>query len=764
MKKINSSSTILSRLPDFTLRFRWWIITSFAAISLLFLVQLPKATIDPDIKSMIPNDVSSRLRFDQIVEHFGGSEFILIAILDKNILKPSTLKRVQAISQDLARRPSFENIYSLDTMKHLQLADDALKVSSFLRPFPESREELDTLKARLIDNELVYGKILSRELDATAILAFLPSDVKDAEILRDVKAVLKNHPGPEAIHVGGLPYFRAAISDYVKVDMSIFLPIGLILMLGFLFLCFRSFRGMLLPFTVVVISIIVSLGIIPLVGWRIHLITILLPVMMIAIANDYGIHIIAQYQETIRAHPDWNKEQVLKQVLDSLSGPVNAAAITTMAGFSALLAHIIVPAKELGILAAIGIALALASSLLLIPAVLSILPLPTNLKSKKRKSPFTIWLERITEAIIKYPKTILILATIIILISAVGILFIRVDTSIVKFFKSNSPIAAADQIISDHFGGSTNLGVLARGDMNSPEIISAIDKLHQEWASRPNIGDVTSISEFLRYMHRTIQPEQSLIAPLPQSSDELAQYFLLYSLSGDPEDLEKMIDFNYEYAFINAKLKHSSINRINDEIDYIHNYIKTHPSSPFVLVGGYADVLSEVATAIVNGQLISLVFALIIVAVIVSLFFRSLGPGLLVTIPILLATTILFGIMGYTGIALDVVTTLLSSVMIGVGVDYSIHFLWRLRIHLTEGLTYEDAIRMTLKSIGRGIIFNALSVIIGFIILVLSNFVPIIFYGILVTICISSCLIAALIILPALCMVWKPVRFLGLQE
>ena len=160
--------------------------------------------------------------------------------------------------------------------------------------------------------------------------------------------------------------------------------------------------------------------------------------------------------------------------------------------------------------------------------------------------------------------------------------------------------------------------------------------------------------------------------------------------------------------------------------------------------------------AIVEGQLTSLSLSILLVFVLVSLVFRSLGAGFWSVVPLGIAIPVLFGLMGFFGIELNVVTAMLSSIMIGVGVDYTIHFLWRYRNLRRDGQNPEEAVFQTLTTTGRGIVFNALSVIAGFAVLLISNFLPVKFFGFLVVVSITACLLGALVLLPAICLVLRP--------
>jgi predicted RND superfamily exporter protein len=285
-----------------------------------------------------------------------------------------------------------------------------------------------------------------------------------------------------------------------------------------------------------------------------------------------------------------------------------------------------------------------------------------------------------------------------------------------------------------------------------------INSLERKIGRMDMVGNTTSIARVVRQMSRALNDTDDVeYDRIPDTRNAVAQYFELYSMSGDPEDFEKLVDFPYEHALITARMNTTSTARLNHFVDIIRTMVANDPN--VLLIGGIGVVLSDLARLVVSGQLLSLTLAMIIVAILLMILFRSVIAGLISAIPLTLSIIVLFGLMGIFGIELNVATALLSSIMIGVGIDYTIHFLWRYREERRNGLDYEKAVTKTLTTSGRGIIFNAFSVIVGFVALMFSGFLPVKFFGFLVVVSIFSCLVGALVLIPSLCLIFKP-RFL----
>lgn len=748
---------MLKKLTDLSIKYRWLVIILFLGVSILFGTKLKELEIDTDIKSMLPNSMPAKIRLDKIEEMFGGTEIVMIALDTDTILNMETLKRIKKLSKEFKKIDGVDRVMSLSETDDIRAKDGELQITGFLRRVPKDEKAMNSLKNYIMDNESVYGSIVSKDFSATAIVLIMEANIRDEDIINGVKKVLEQVPGDERVHIAGLPYIRTLTSNYMKSDMRRFMPIGFAIMLVFLYLCFKEFKGVFLPFLAVVLSVLVAMGSIYFFNWKVQLPTILLPIILIAIANDYGIHLISEYQMIIRKEPDLDKSKVIKKVMKTLSGPVIVSGITTIIGMLCLQSHLIVPAKQLGVLAAIGISFALAASLILIPAILSFLP-KSKLKTKdKNKASVTEkLLENVGKYLTVYAKKILLITVIALVIIAAGITKIVIDTNPINYFNKNSPVVKSDSLINDKFGGSTTISIVASGDMKDVETIQKIANLDKALEKRPTSGAVSSISDILRKMNKSLNNNDESFDRVPETSNAIAEYYLLYSMTGDPEDLEKLIDFNYENVLITERISSASAKTITNELQAVNDEIGKYDNSPFTIIGGFGDILAELVKATVNGQLISLFTSLLVVAIVVALFFRSAVAGILCSVPIAFALVILFGLMGYLGIELNIITALLTSIMIGVGVDYSIHFLWRFKKLKEQAYDNNEAVSKSLTSIGRGIIFNALSVVIGFTALTVSNFMPIRFFGLLIIISISACLFAALFILPALCVIFEP--------
>ena len=751
-----------AKLAELVLRWRWPIIVFYVAATVFFALQLPKAQMDTEMKNQLPEDLRARVNLRHIEDLFGGTDLAMVVMSADDILKPSTLERIKTMSSKMQQFDELDRVVSVFTAKNLAAEDGEMIVEPAIKRIPKTREAEQALRERLKQNPLVYGNLLSTDFKYGVLIGFLDPKASDEVLVHKLEALVAEVSGPETTYVGGMPVTRVRLTQDMRKDMRTFLPIGLVLMLIFLLACFRQARGVLLPFVMTIMAIIVAMGSVPLMGWKIHTVTILLPVILLAVANDYGIHLMARYQEDNAPGTNFSPSELVRRGIIELTLPVLATGLTTMVGLLCLLSHIIIPAKQLGILAAWGVGFAMVGSLTFIPAVLAVLPRAKPVFDAKaaQEGPSGHLLDRLlarlAAALPKRPRTILVVSTLMSLAVGVGALRVQVNTNPMSFYRETEPVWQSTHLLNEHLGGWAGISAVFEGDIKDPKVLQAIDNLEQHLKKHKYVGTTTSIATVMRAMNRIMHDDDPAYDRIPESRELVAQYLLLYSLSGDAEDFEKIVDFPYEHAQLMAKVTNSGTQAARDVLGYTRDYLMKQSGGPSVQVGGFVDVMVDMVHHIVWGQVTSIALAAVLVTLMVAVMMGSMVGGILAVLPLILALLMIFGVMGFGGIELNLVTALLSSIMIGVGIDYSIHFLWRYRDERRAGLAPEQAVAATLTTTGRGIVFNAWSVVIGFAVLIVSAFYPVRFFGLLVAISILASLLGALIVLPAIVMTVRP--------
>lgn len=756
------------RLIDWVLDYPRTVIGFFLLVTVLMAWNIPKLVIDPDIKNMLPSDLEVVKSIDYLEETFGGSELVLLSLSAPEVLSSRTLEKIQQLTAEVEQYEKVDRVLSLTNAYEIVGTADGFEVRDLIERFPETADERGALQKRIQANDMLYGNIVSKDFKRTAIIAVLkamPGNTSDENTYQFFDNLRQKYQSPEEIHLAGLPLTRRAITHTMQSDMKALFPFGIMLMILLLVFSFRSWLGAFLPFIVVIISILNTLGLMGLLRLKFTFISILIPVMLIAIANDYSIHLVAHYFEEYRRSGERNRRVLISRTWNYIKIPVLLAAITTIFGFLSLQSHLLPPARQLGLMSGFGITLALILSVTFVPAAMQLLDFPVVLKEDHgSSSPALVGFTRWGRFFIRHRLVFLASVGVIILVVATGILRIVVDTNPMDYYRPDSEIRISNKIIDESFGGSAQLSILANGDLQEPAFLRKIDSLSAYLAQEPTVTRVNSLVTMLKEMNKAFHGDSIEQKVLPTTREAVAQYLLLFSLSGREDELSQFVNYDYTQGQIVVRVNETSSMKLHKMLYDTRNYVRrNYSTASFPSITGIVAIIGELVDMVVRGQVRSILLSIVAVSAITMLIFRSIVAGLISIVPLTGAVLIVFGLMGYAGIELNVATAMLSSIMIGVGIDYTIHFLYRFRYEVQRGQDAETAVITTLCTSGKGIIYNALSVIVGFTVLLVSGFMPIYFFGFLIVFSISSCLIGALTIMPALMVTIHP-RFIFNQK
>ncbi len=742
---------------SFVLRNRKLIIVLTLLLAAVATVPLFSLKINPDLESYLPDNIESRINNNKVGEMFGTKEPIVVILSTEDVLAPQTLERIDNLTSSFLDMGILSPVQSLSTAKNIRSEDGMMLVDPVIESYPQDDDEIEELRESIRQNDLAYKLLVSEDFKNTMILLNSDLSVKDAELMNMIDSVINLYPGSEEVLINGQPYLRGEANEKISKDIMILLPLGLLLMLIFFWISFREFKGVILPFGVVLISIAISMSLIPLLGWELSIIGVLIPIMMIAIANNYGVHFIARYQELNATDPNTTMEEIVEEALSYLKRPVVICGLTTIVGILGLTVHILLPASQMGVVSAIGIAIALLLSLTFIPALLSFLKkgaLHFHPDGESR-SLIAKMLNSIGKLLARHPKRVLAGFAILFLATASGIAAMGVASDFNNILPAKHPFNKSIDIANSEFGGSKLMTAVFEGDIKDPGLLKRMEHYESELVKVNGIGSATSIAKIIRKMSTALNdPNEEGYNKIPDDRDAVAQYVELYSMNGDPADFEQFVDFDYTKAAMTIQFNAEGMRDLERVIASVDNIIGDDPALSFT--GGYSLVEKEMSESIVRGQYYSLLFAFVAIFMLLAIIFKSISAGLLGSLPLLFAVVCTFGFMGWSGIKLDIVTALLSSVSIGLGVDFTIHMFWRMKSEIASGREYRDAAVTALKTAGRGITINALSVMLGFSILFFSSFPIIKSFALLIILSLLFCLVSSLLLVPAICVTFKP--------
>ena len=722
-------------------------------ISILIIVSIlasgiPKVRIEENIKEMLPLNIPSRQTLNKLDDLFGGSDVLLIAIsAEPDIFNSRTLSKVKAITDSLEMMPSLTKVTSLATIKQIKGAEEwGLEVTQFMEEVPQSSKEIETLRARLYEDSTYLGQVVSYDGTHTAVIAVVAEDTDTNLLYRDVNALVERFQSPESIHLSGTPVIMSIVSNMIKTDLRRLIPFVIAVVCIIMYLCFGTLTGMILPLLAALLSAVSMIGLMGHLGKPFMVVNNIMPVVLIAVGVSYAIHIIAGFYDEILITGRDRKEALLKTI-DHVGTPVVLAGLTTIVGFASMMTAPLPTLAEFGAFLAFGVFMASLITLTLVPAILTLLPVPKRKLQAVKTGLIDRFLDTISRTVPRWRKSFFFSGIILMIIFAFGLPKLQMDMNPITFFPRDSEIRQTDREVNEHLGGSINLNLLFKGNIQSPEIIQAMDDIQQFLEKFPETGSSFSLATIVKKINRVMNDDDPAFEVVPETESAIAQSLLMYSMSGSPEDFEQFVDNSFENAQVVARLKSVSTKRTTRIANAVEKYCQENfKDIEKIEITGMVVFLKDMTELIIISQIRSLLISVVLISLIAWITYRSGVIGLLAVIPVVITVFINFGLMGYLGIALSTPTAVISSIIIGIGIDFSFHFLSRYKLELQRNSTSE-AIRTTIKRVGKPIFYDALPTACGFLVLLTSGFLPVRYLGSLIAMTMMICAMGALTIL-----------------
>lgn len=718
-----------------------------------FLIPLRNAKMNPDLTRYLPQGSESKLNVEEIEKQFGKYDPVIVIFEADDILDGKVLNKISMVHDSVLESPVFSEVISLFDTKNIRSDDGFMLVDPAIAGIPQDKEETEKLRDEIKSNSLAYKLLVSEDFRYSVMILNPEKGYSDSEVVNATKEIISKTWGKDKYYMSGMLFLRDEIQRKATRDLIILMPLALLIMIVFLYISFREKRGVLLPVMVVIISTGVSMGLMPLFGYELSLIAVLVPILMISIANNYGVHIISKYQELNALHPEYSMHEIVKESVRNLFKPIMLTGLTTIAGVLGLIVHIMLPAKQMGVVSSIGIAFSLVLSLYFLPAILIGMKKGKVQKSflSERHSPIDRLLAYASKLATEKSKAVIIVFLSVFVIAGIGISKLQVSINNENMMPEKHSIRKATNIMNESFGGTKYISVLFEGDIKDPVVIKEMDELETNLKRHQQVGSVNSIASIIKIMSKALNDsDEEGYNKIPDTREGIAQYIEFYNMSGDPEDFEKFVDFDYTKAVLTVQFRAKNIKEFNEVVDEIQNFCNKSEHAKFG--AGLSLVEKDMAISIVRGQIYSLILAMGTIIVLLWWIFRSFKTGIAGSIPLIFTLVCNFGLMGWFGIGLDIATSLLSSVAIGIGVDYTIHMFWRIHSEMNEGRDIKTAISICLKTTGRGIAINAFSVMLGFSVLFFSGIVLLKTFAFLIIFSLLLCLVCALILIPAIMM------------
>lgn len=708
------------------------VFTLVALISVLAFMQMKENTrMETNLDEYMPKDHPAFVYSDQAEEWFDIKDGIIIAVENpEGIYNPGTLSKIKDLTKKLQDMDAIErsDVTSLSNADNITGSEDGLDVRAFFRKVPKEADQLEELEAKVSGNAMIQDRLVSSDGKVTLIVARINDDAFSQEFYREILDLASDYEGPEKIHVAGRPIVEGTMAYLGPKDMKKMVPIVLLLIVFVLLFVLRSIKGTLMTLMVVALSTLWTFGLMAAFGIPIYAVTTMIPVMLIAIGVADGIHIYNHLKLTRRKNPEFGKQEAVADLIHNMWKPVTMTSVTTGIGFISLLTSQVYPIKYFGLFTAFGVMAAMLLSLVLIPTGTLAFGMPAALH-KRGKSRFGASSSKFAEAVLRHRRVIFISTLILVLVLGSGITKVWINSSFLEKFEKDSEIVLTDAFINQHFGGTSTLNVILEAEsedaFKNPALLTLVDEMQTRSEELDEVGNSYGLTDYLRQINKVMNADDLAYDAIPESQDLVAQYLLLYEMSGDPETLWETVDYGFKRSNVMLQLKGDDSKTINKAIDIVEGYRSQFESLGVEVNYAGSGYKSLIFTdLILKGQISSLIMSLVIVIVLLSLMFKRFIAGLIGAIPIVITAIVNFGVMGLLGIPLSTTTALISSIAIGVGIDYAVHFIDRYRINASLTGDLHATVRETMHHSGSAILFNAMVVIAGFLVLLFSAFPP----------------------------------------
>ena len=754
----------MTKLTDFSIRHPKLVIFLSILVTLAFATQIPKVKTDTDPKNMLPATSEVRVYNDQVEKAFAlHQDVMVLGIVNPNtVFNPATLIKIERITNAVFQLKGvvLEDVISFTTADNVIAEENNLTVQPLLTTIPQTELEIDAFKKSLLENPIWEGRLISEDGKTTAIYIPLEPGANAKLIADQLKEIVKKEKGEEEYYIAGDPVARDTFGAEMFKQMALFSPLAGMIMMVALFLMFGNLSLVFSILAVAFMSITWSMGLLIGLGFPVHIMSSMIPVFLMAISTD-SIHIFNEFY--FRFNEVRDKKRAVTDTLDSVGAPVRYTALATAVGFAVLALGGIIPVRVFGLFVAFGTMVIRLMSFTFLPAVMVLQKEEKLLKASQRDSlekGASVWLGKLGRFALARPKTLLAAGILLLALAIVGINQIRVNNNMVKWFKANSQLREADRIMNANLGG-TSLGYIvaqanSEGEIVQPANLSYLEAVQQDLGRLEIVGKTTSLADLVKRMHQVMNQDNPEFYRIPEDKKIIAQYLFMFGMAAKPSSLNNLVDYPFQQANLMVQLKTWDAQAMQEVIDHMNNYQTAHPQADLKLKPAGTAYFNLVWNNEVLYDMVKIFgVALILVFLILSLNFRSFKWGLISYFPLIFSILLIYGFIGFIGKDFDMPISVLSTLSLGMAVDFAIHFVKRFKQRYQEQKNLQQALLWTVERPGKGILRNALLFSLAFSVMVFASLTPYITVGIFIAALMMISAFLTLIYLPALIILFQ---------
>jgi predicted RND superfamily exporter protein/CRP-like cAMP-binding protein len=709
--------------------------------------------------------------YAKVREIFGSDDVAIVGVRADDIFAASTLEKIARVTDALAKIKGVSWVASITNAP--DLTEDPFGKARLLRRIPPSRSEIEAVQKKLAAAPVLGKNLLADDYRGAAINVFLENltdaQYADLHIDRKIRDVLAAESGPEQFYFTGVAHITQALHGLMTQDLGRFTPIALALVLAVFWLSFWTVRGVVLPLVSVLMALSWTLGVMVLAGKAITIGTFILPPLLLVIGSSYAIHVMARYYEQVEAGAP--SAELVVRAFERVWLPLVISAFTNIVGFGSLMVNRITAIWDLGLFAVVGLSFLTITSLTFIPAALQLMPVRLRSDRSGKISPIlSLFLRRLGKRTFVFRSPILWASAAIAVVALAGARLIQVDSNWRYYFKPSSEVLQENERINQEIVAANPPFYLVlegseRDLFKQWDVLKQIRDLRSFLLTLPGITSSVSVVDFLELFGKGFEKqfESGGIAVdeqgnvLPQETAKPKPFW------EDPKNLEGpllivtqqpktfYVTEDFRTAAMLVRTKSTGSREIEETLAKIRHYVgRQFPPKINVRLTGNLVLLTGTASDIVAGQIESLSLALVVIFLVMSLMFLSVKVGFLAILPNALSIAIFFGVMGWLGVFLNLGTSLIAAIALGIAVDSTVHFMARLNLELKGAADQSSALVETLRIVGIPILYATVALFFGFLTFAFASLVPIQQFGLLTAMTMATALGANLVLLPAL--------------
>ncbi|NOZ70203.1 MAG: RND family transporter [Deferribacteres bacterium] len=779
--------TLFARLAAVVYDRKYITLACVLLLSLALAGQLPKLRIDTRDETFFKDDDPVLVAYNRFRDTFGQDDRFIIAMKPRDGLTPGFIATLNQLHNELeASVPYIDRITSLINARTLRAEGDTLIVDDLMKDLPATDAELEHVMD-IIDRYPLYDRLLISEDRSIVSILIRSRAVKEApeegllegfdrdappqpvaggnylsndeniEIFTAINRVIEKYQGQGIdFYLAGTPAVVAELTRSIEDDLRRMVPLAFVLMVLFLFVLFRRISGVIYPLLVVSLSLVVTLGIMGMWGIPFTLVTQMLPTFLLVVGIGDSVHILTIFYRIYRSTGD--KRGAVIQAMGYAGLPVLMTSLTTACGLLSFALADVGAVAQLGYVAPVGVMLALLYTVVMLPALIAVFPVKQGKPIPEGARPVA---DRVFDAISRIttrrPLSVAVVFALLTAAAVYGTVSVRFSHNALTWFPETSPVRTATEFLDKVNGGTVMLEAVV--DSGRDNGLHDPGLLHRMDAAAPFIpgirvhgiqaGKAWSLADVLKEINRALNEDRDDAYTVPQSRELIAQELLLFESSGS-EDLQDFADSTYQTGRLSMLAPFTDAILYKDYMEEVETYLERQFPGESVTITGHLPMFVQVIKNTITSMAKSYVFAIIAITLLMVLMVGRIRIGLMSMIANVIPVIGILGLMGITGIPLDLSTILIGSIVLGLVVDDTIHFLHHFRRAYEDTGDVETSVRMTLHSTGRAMVITSLVLSSGFFIYTAAYLESTVRNGLLTGSAVIFALIADFFLVPAM--------------